>query len=185
MNSSNITSEKAKKNWSKYTRVFASLCLLAIAFPVSEISLPSNTVYAQQVESGVLSIEILDSKGSPLSGAIIKVFTVINNSDQQVGEKVTDAKGLVQFPGLAQAKYRLEITADNHEPYVEDNVEIVGGMMGRASIQLSEKLSPVGIEVEVKAESDNPIEKLDQPAGELKLQQIKMIPALSRDFDVT
>ena len=185
MNSSNITSKKTKKNWSKYTRVFASLCLLAIAFPVSEITFSSNKVYAQQVENGVLSIEILDSKGSPLSGAVIKVFTVINNSDQQVGEKVTDAKGLVQFPGLAQAKYRLEITADNHEPYVEDNVEIVGGMMGRASIQLSEKLSPVGIEVEVKAESDNPIEKLDQPAGELKLQQIKMIPALSRDFDAT
>ncbi|KAF0188166.1 MAG: outer membrane receptor for ferrienterochelin and colicin, partial [bacterium] len=87
--------------------------------------------------------------------------------------------GQIEFPGL-KGKYKLEIIAEKYDLYTEPEIEITGGMMAKASIQLLEKFGEI---VEVTGESSNPIERLDQPAGELKLEQIKMIPALTRDFD--
>ncbi len=164
------------ERWSKLSHIFAGLCLLATAFPLPGLPLSVPSVYGQQIEAGVLSVEVLDSKGKLLQGAKVKVY---NGDGQQVAEKVTDAKGQIEFPGL-KGKYKLEIIAEKYDLYTEPEIEITGGMMAKASIQLLEKFGEI---VEVTGESSNPIERLDQPAGELKLEQIKMIPALTRDFD--
>ncbi|KAF0247999.1 MAG: hypothetical protein FD167_2596, partial [bacterium] len=93
------------ERWSKLSHIFAGLCLLATAFPLPGLPLSVPSVYGQQIEAGVLSVEVLDSKGKLLQGAKVKVY---NGDGQQVAEKVTDAKGQIEFPGL-KGKYKLEI----------------------------------------------------------------------------
>lgn len=127
----------SNERWSKFSRVFAGLCLVATAFPLTGVSISVPSVYGQQIEAGVLNVEILDFKGNPLPGAIIKIY---NLEGQQIVEKATDSKGQVQFAGL-KGKYKLEITAEKHETYTEPEIEVVGGMMAKASIQLTE---PIG-----------------------------------------
>jgi hypothetical protein len=183
MKKDNINNNSVKtftvERWQKLSRIFASLCFLATAMPMFPVHTPS--VYAQQVQAGGLSVEVLDSKGSPLTGATVKVYSADN---QEVGQQITNEKGLVQIPSLPKGTYRVEITAEKYEPYIENAIEIVDPKtISRASIQLSEKISPVGIDVEVKAESDNPIAHTDLPTGELTQKQLRTIPTITGEFD--
>lgn len=164
------------ERWSKLSKIFAGLCLLATAFPLPGLPISAPSAYGQQVEGGNLNVEIFDAKKNPIAGVIVKIY---NNEGQQVAEKVTDAKGQVQIPGL-KGTYTLETSAEKYDTRIEEAIEIANGSKATISIELIEKL---GVIVEVPSESNNPIERQDQPAGELKLKDLKQIPTLTKEFD--
>lgn len=184
MKNTNIINNSVKtftlERWPKFSRIFASLCLLATAFPTPILPISTPSVFAQQATTGGLNVEVLDSKGAPLAGAVVKVY---NAENQEVGQQITDTTGHAQISNLLKGQYRLEITADKYEVYTENAIEIVDPKTFRsASIQLSEKIS-VGETIDINATSSNPIEKTDLPAGELSQKQLKGLPTLSKEFD--
>lgn len=175
-NINNATETFPVERWKGVTRIFAGLFLLATAFPLPFLPSSINQAYAQQAETGVLNVEVFDSKKNPVAGIKIKIY---DNLGQQVAEKLTDEKGQVQILGL-KGTYTLETSSEKYDTRIEENLEITNNSKASVSIELIEKL---GVVVEVESQSSSIVERQDQPAGELKPKDLRQIPTLTREFD--
>lgn len=162
--------------WKKLSQAFAGLFLLATAFPLPILPNSVTPAYSQQVEAGTLTVEVFDSKKNPVAGIKIKIY---DNQGQQVAEKVTDEKGQALIPNL-KGVYTLETSSEKYDTRIEENLDIANGAKASVSIELIEKL---GVVVEVQSQSSNIVERQDQPAGELKLKDLKQIPTMTKEFD--
>lgn len=164
------------ERWKGVSRVFAGLFLLASAFPLPLLPNSVTPAYSQQAETGILNVEVFDSKKNPVAGVKIKIYDL---QGQQVAEKSTDEKGQAQIPGL-KGTYTLETSSEKYDTRIEENLEISSGSKASVSIELIEKL---GVVVEIESQSSNIVERQDQPAGELKPKDLRQIPTLTKEFD--
>ncbi len=120
----------------KTLKPLLTFILLAIA-----MALPA---YGQQ--SGSLSGQVVDSFGSVIVGATVK----ITSADLQEKTVTTNSSGEFTITGLAPGKYSVSVTAESFAAYDNPDVEIAAGKRETINVPLS--VEEVAAEVEVNNE---------------------------------
>src|SRR5205814_3112365 len=102
--------------------------------------LPFNlSVYAQQVETSNVKLEVIDPTNKPLANAVVKIFTI---DGTEVGSaRHTNSRGELDLFGLAPNLYKMQIEAEGFEPLIEDNLKVEAGAITRLSLQMTEKVT--------------------------------------------
>jgi hypothetical protein len=134
---------------------------------------------AQTPEAGALQGRIWDQEGSPVSGALVRLFPADSGAYLRGAE--SDDLGSYHMEPLAPGRYRLEVERLGYEMGIQE-VEILPG--GRSVADFTLVTSAVELEgISVEAERSRDRVRFEEVAGatvqELAASEIKSIPGLA------
>src|SRR5207237_3770628 len=93
-------------------------------------------VFAQQTETGILRVQVLDPNGTPIAGAHVSIY---DNEEKRIGaEQTTNPQGEADLAGLPGGVYRLQVEAEKYETFSDENIGVQAGTISRFSIQMAE-----------------------------------------------
>ncbi|MGH9410320.1 MAG: carboxypeptidase regulatory-like domain-containing protein [Vicinamibacterales bacterium] len=101
-----------------------------------------------QVQTGVLSVKVVDAQGAVLPGATVTVTSPVLPSPL-VG--VTDSSGVYQVPGLTAATYSVKVTLQGFQTFVREG--LILHQSETVSVDVGMKVGTMSEEVTVKGES--------------------------------
>lgn len=172
----NQTYRRAKRGkWSKVLKIVPLMFFLTLPLPQYHLG-GTPSVFAQQLDSGMIDLEVLDPSSMPYVGATV---TLINSAGQAVGQKhTTNQRGQVQIPAVPGGDYTIQVESSDKYEVLKEPITVVNGQIISTSLRLYEKNV-----IEVTAVKENPIEKLDLPQGTFDTKTLKSLPLLSKEFD--
>jgi len=104
-----------------------------------------NGLLAQSLTSGTLQGTVVDSSGSALPNATVKIINRVTNYQQRVA---TDSSGAFRLSNLPPNPYHVEVTAPNFAPFSQ-NIDV----RSTVPIELKVKLDVAGTKTTIVVES--------------------------------
>ena len=108
----------------------------------------SASIGLAQIQSGSLSVRVVDSQGAIMPGATVTITSPVL---PRAIEGATDSSGVFQVPGLNPATYTIKVSLQGFQTYIREDVVLRQGQT--ASIDVPMKIGALTEAVTVKGES--------------------------------